>query len=143
MIRHYAEAIEAFYIDAGTRMPALLDAVATTPPPPNKVECRSLSQAIARSLPSKKPARQLLLDVSATIQHQLKTGIEQVARALTLAFLETPPDGFRVEPAYLSNKGGAWHYRYARRFTLDLLGCPPDASPKMRWSLRPGICCSG
>ncbi len=58
---------------------------------------------------------------------KLKTGIERVARALTLAFLERPPDGFRVEPVYLSNEGGAWHYRYARRFTLDLLGCPPDA----------------
>jgi hypothetical protein len=46
---------------------------------------------------------------------------------LTLAFLEKPPDGFHIEPVYLSNEGGAWHYRYARRFTLDLLGCPPDA----------------
>jgi glycosyltransferase involved in cell wall biosynthesis len=125
--RHYAEAIEAFYIDAGTRLPALLDAVAATPPPPNKVECRSLAQAIARSLPSKRPARQFLLDVSATTSTKLKTGIERVARALTLAFLMSPPDGFRVEPVYLSNKGGAWHYRYACRFTLDLLGCPPDS----------------
>ena len=66
--RHYAEAIEAFYVDARTRLPALLDAIATTPPRPNKVECRALSQAIARSLPSKTPARQLLLDVSATIR---------------------------------------------------------------------------
>jgi glycosyltransferase involved in cell wall biosynthesis len=125
--RHYAEAIEGFYVDARTRLPALLDAIATTPPRPNKVECRALSQAIARSLPSKTPARQLLLDFSATIRTELKTGIERTARALTLAFLERPPDGFRIEPAYLSNEGGAWHYRYARRFTLDLLGCPPDA----------------
>ena len=125
--RHYAEAIEAFYIDARTRLPALLDAIAITPPRPNKVECRALSQAIARSLPSRKPARQLLLDVSATTSTKLKTGIERAARALTLAFLERPPDGFRVEPVYLSDEGGAWHYRYARRFTLDLLGCPPDS----------------
>ena len=125
--RHYAEAIEAFYVDARTRLPALLDAIATTPPRPNKAECRALSQAIARSLPSRRPARQFLLDVSATTSTKLKTGIERVARALTLAFLERPPDGFRVEPVYLSNEGGAWHYRYARRFTLDLLGCPPDS----------------
>ena len=125
--QHYAEAIEAFYIDARTRMPALLDAIAATPPRPNKAGCRALAQAIARSLPSKRPARQLLLDVSATSRTKLKTGIERVARALTLAFLKAPPDGFRVEPVYLSNKGGAWHYRYARRFTLDLLGCPPDS----------------
>jgi glycosyltransferase involved in cell wall biosynthesis len=74
--RHYAEAIEAFYVGARTRLPALLDAIAATPPRPNKVECRALSQAIARSLPSKRSARQLLLDVSATSSTKLKTGID-------------------------------------------------------------------
>ena len=50
-----------------------------------------------------------------------------MARALVLAFLQSPPMGFRIEPVYLTDDNGAWHYRYARRFTLDLLGCPPDA----------------
>lgn len=88
---------------------------------------RALSAALIQSVPAKGPARQFLLDVSATCRNDLKTGIERVARALMLAFLERPPEGFRVEPVYLSDNGGAWHYRYARRFTLDLLDCPADA----------------
>ncbi len=125
--RYYAEAIEAFYVKARTGLPALLDAIAATPPHPDEAGSRVLSQAIARSLPTKRPARQLLLDVSTTCRTKLKTGIERLTRALVLAFLESPPDGFRIEPVYLTDDNGAWHYRYARRFTLDLLDCPPDA----------------
>jgi glycosyltransferase involved in cell wall biosynthesis len=121
-----AEAIEAFHAEGGTGLSALLDAAAAISPPPGETECRILSRAIARSLPTKRPGRQLLLDVSATCRAELKTGIERVARGLTLAFLDKPPERFRVEPVYLSDEGGSWHYRYARRFTLGLLGCPPD-----------------
>ncbi len=122
----YAEAIETFYAGARTSLQALLDAIAAAPPRPYEAECRALSAAIARSLPTKRVARQLLLDISATCQSKLKTGIERVARAVMLGLLERPPKGFRIEPVYLSDEGGGWHYRYARRFTLDFLGCPPD-----------------
>ena len=125
--RLYAEAIEAFYVEGRTGLPALLDAVAATPPRPDEVGCRALAKAIARSLPTKRPVRQLLLDVSATCRTKLRTGIERVTRALVLAFLENPPKGFRIEPVYLTDESGVWHYRYARRFTLDLLVCSPDA----------------
>ena len=125
--RRYAEAIEVFYTAGRTGLFALLDAVAAIPPRPDKNECRILSRAIARSLPTKRPTRQLLLDVSATRRTELRSGIERVARGLMLAFLAKPPEGFRVEPVYLSDEGGPWHYRYARRFTLDLLGCPSGA----------------
>jgi len=64
---------------------------------------------------------QLLIDVSGTSQNDLKTGIERVARALIIAFLESPPADYRIEPVYLSNEGGIWRYRYARRYTLGLL----------------------
>jgi glycosyltransferase involved in cell wall biosynthesis len=125
--KQYAEAIEAFYAAARTDLLALLNAVAVSPPRPDETGCRALAQAIALSLPTKRPARQLLLDVSATCRSELKTGIERVARALTVAFLAKPPEGFRIEPVYLNDDGGEWRYRYARRFTLDLLGCPPEA----------------
>lgn len=125
--QHYAEAIEAFNVEARTGLPALLDAIAATPPRPDDTGCRALALAIARSLPTKRPARQLLLDVSATCRTELKTGIERVTRALVIGFLQSPPTGFRIEPVYLTDENGAWHYRYARRFTLDLLGCPPNA----------------
>ncbi|MGO9327644.1 MAG: glycosyltransferase [Steroidobacteraceae bacterium] len=125
--KQYAEAIEASYAAARTDLPALLDAIAVSPPRPDEAGCRALAQAIALSLPTKRPARQFLLDVSATCRSELKTGIERVARALTVAFLEKPPEGFRIEPVYLNDDGGEWRYRYARRFTLYLLGCPPEA----------------
>jgi len=125
--RHYAEAIEAFYAAGRTSVHALVDAVAAIPPLPDETDCRLLSRAIAKSLPTKRPTRQLLLDITASHSTELKTGIERAARALILALLEKPPEGFRVEPVYLTDKGGFWHYRHASRFTMDLLGCPRAA----------------
>ena len=120
----YVRAIEASYATVGDPLPALLDALVKHAPRLDEAEYRSLSKVIARSLPARTYSRQLLLDVTVTCRTPLRTGIERVARAMTLAFLESPPDGFRVEPVYLSDEGGAWHYRYARCFTLDLLNCP-------------------
>lgn len=68
--------------------------------------------------------RQLLLDISGTCTQDRHSGIERVAKALTLALLKNPPAGVRVEPVYLSNAGGRWHYRYANAFTNRLLNLP-------------------
>ncbi len=123
----YYEAIEQFSIRAASGTRALASAIAGIEYTPDDRELIRIAEVIARNMPLPLNAQQLLLDISATCHNELKTGIERVARALTLAFLEGPPEGFRIEPVYLSDEGGAWHYRYARRFTLDLLGCPPDA----------------
>lgn len=66
--------------------------------------------------------RQLLVDISNIARNDLKTGIERVARAQLLALIANPPKGWRVEPVYLSDEGGGWHYRYARTATCALLG---------------------
>lgn len=136
--RYYAEAIEAFYAAGRTGVHALVDAVAAIAPRSDETECRPLSRAIAKSLPTKRPDRQLLLDITASHGTELKTGIERVARALILALLAKPPEGFRIEPVYLTNKGGCWHYRYASRVTLDLLGCRPAALPDDAAELQAG-----
>ncbi len=136
--RAYAEAIETFHAASRAGLTALLDAAAARSPGQDERACRILSRTIARSLPTRRPVRQLLLDVSATCQTELRTGIERVTRALVLAFLAAPPDGFRIEPVYLSERGGSWHYRYARRFTVDLLGCPPDALADVTAELQAG-----
>jgi glycosyltransferase involved in cell wall biosynthesis len=61
--------------------------------------------------------RQLLLDVSDLARAGTMDGAHaQLVRDL----VDTPPDGYRVEPVTLAD--GV--YRYARRFTLDLLGRP-------------------
>ena len=92
----------------------------------NETTDRILSETTGQVVPKERLPRQLLLDVSETCRTELKTGIERVTRALVLAFLESPPLGFRVEPVYLAQAGGLWHYRAARRFTRDLLGRPSD-----------------
>lgn len=68
--------------------------------------------------------KQLLLDITGTHAVDRHSGIERVAKALTLSLLKQPPEGVRVEPVYLSNLGGRWHYRYASAFTTKLLGLP-------------------
>lgn len=91
-----------------------------------KNECIQLSKAVALNHPVRNSAKQLFVDISATHRSDRKTGIERVVRSLLLNFLALPPLGYRVEPVYLTNEGGRWHYRYARRYTMRLLECPPD-----------------
>lgn len=124
----YAEAIDHFYQNSLMSTASLLKAII------NKFdieikepELQQLSVNIADSLPAERPAKQLLLDITATRQNDRKTGIERVARALLLAFLKHPPAGYRVEPVYLYNAGESWSYNYARSYTLGLLECPTNA----------------
>ena len=77
------------------------------------------AQAIAANQPSLAP-RQLLVDISALAESDLRTGIQRVVRSIVLALLKTPPRGFRVEPVY--GNGGERRYRYARRYTCNMLG---------------------
>ncbi len=123
----YAGAIERFYVDAQYRVHALVKAIANIDDyNPTDAECRSLANAVSQSLQAMQPNQKLLLDITSTSRTDIKTGIERVARALVIAFLESLPAGYRVEPVYLSHEGGAWHYRYASRYTLGLLECPQE-----------------
>lgn len=124
---HYAAAIEHFHQRSATARPALINAIAYQENfAPDEPDLIRLSSSIAATLPLLQPAKRLFLDVTATCRNDLKTGIERVARALMLALLESPPAGYRIEPAYLSDAGGVWHHRYARGYALGLLGCPSD-----------------
>ena len=68
--------------------------------------------------------RQLLVDVTQIAQHDLKTGIQRVVRAIVLEWIRSFDDSVRIEPVYLSTEGGIWHYRYARDWSFALLGYP-------------------
>ncbi|MFY8096145.1 MAG: glycosyltransferase [Niveispirillum sp.] len=126
----YARTIETFYA-AGRGSPlherdlikALPDVIG---PRPTDSDLADLAQAVAGSLPRRRPARQLVVDVSAICRNDLQTGIQRVVRALTLALLREAPAGWRVEPAALSDQGGVWHYRYMRRWTCGLLDIPDE-----------------
>lgn len=89
--------------------------------PKNEKEWVDLAQAIAGNCRSN-GINKLLIDVSAIIQKDLKSGIERVVRSILAELINNPPEGFRVEPVYAGvNEQG---YRYARKFTLSFLDCP-------------------
>ncbi|MCD6026104.1 MAG: glycosyltransferase [Solimicrobium sp.] len=66
--------------------------------------------------------KQLLIDISTLVRHDLKTGIERVVRSILFELLHNPPEGFRVEPVFATHQESG--YRYARQFTLRFLNCP-------------------
>ena len=117
----YAEVIEQFYGRAGTS--CKMEYCCSEG---DERTTASFSQKRGKIISPTGIPGQLLIDITATFRNDLKTGIERVARSLVLALLNSPPQGYRVEPVYLTDEGGRWHYRYARGYTMCLLECPPD-----------------
>lgn len=125
--QQYAQAIEGFYHVAETDRHHLVRAIAAQDnPPADENAWQELASCIAQNQPDRRPARKLFVDVTATSRTDLKTGIERVARALLLELINTPPVGYRIEPVYLTDRGGLWQYWYARRYTLELMECPSN-----------------
>lgn len=124
----YAEAIERSYHRASTLTPNLIKAIASAGYfDSNGSNIEELSEMLAVTFPPLQPARRLFFDVSATCRNDLKTGIQRVVRAVLFELIQNPPNGFRIEPVYLSDRGGVkWHYRYARVWTSQTLGFPCD-----------------
>lgn len=111
------EAIEHFATrgpHAGYRQ--LVDAAAQICP---AGQLPALAASIAGNRPATAP-RQLLVDVSALVQSDLKTGIQRVVRSIVLALIASPPPGFRVEPVF--GTGGNRPYHYARNWAMKLVG---------------------
>jgi glycosyltransferase involved in cell wall biosynthesis len=113
--RQYAEFIDATYknVNQPTEAEALSDAGQHAP-------------------------RQLLLDVSTIMRNDLQTGIERVVRAQLSELLNNPPPGFRVEPVYLTDQGGPWHYRYARSYACKMLDIKSAKLTDAPIEIRPG-----
>jgi glycosyltransferase involved in cell wall biosynthesis len=82
----------------------------------------TLCQTLVQNFPRVDGPHQLFIDVSAIARSDYKTGIQRVVRAIILEFIHMGIKGYRVEPVWLSSTGGRWHYRYARRWTSQLLG---------------------
>jgi glycosyltransferase involved in cell wall biosynthesis len=121
---HYS--IENFYQNAAFDVHALSKSIAQLERPSDhylRLALPSLSTAIAHSIPPRLKVKQLLIDISELVQLDSKTGIQRVVRSILQELLNNPPKGIRVEPVYAS---AASSYRYARRFTFNLLNCPSD-----------------
>jgi glycosyltransferase involved in cell wall biosynthesis len=137
--RYYAEAMETTYQSSDENRSKLLQSIAAQNNlPKDKPILRSLASCIAQNQPDKPTLRNLFVDVSATCRNDLKTGIERVTRALLQAIIHSPPVRYRIEPVYLCDQGHFWHYRYAREYTLSLLGCPKDCLPEAPIEAQPG-----
>ncbi|XYJ11346.1 glycosyltransferase family 4 protein [Telluria sp. B2] len=118
----YVDAIEAFTRHSpAAHYRALLQALRSNdcPRDARHPELLAAAMSIADNQPAV-PPRQLLVDVSAIVQLDAKTGISRVVRSILLALITAPPPGYRVEAVY--GDGGNRRYRYARNFTLALIG---------------------
>jgi FkbM family methyltransferase len=125
--RRYQEAIEAISRMAApsAAVRALAEHAALVSAPLDDEAWLVLARKLATESPLPRGGiRQLLVDVSILAREDFKTGIQRVVRSQLLALLNDPPTGFRVEPIWLGDADGRWHYRYARRYTLQLLGLP-------------------
>jgi glycosyltransferase involved in cell wall biosynthesis len=102
------------------------------------VKNAALPALAARIAFNRAPAapRQLLVDVSAMVQSDLKTGIQRVVRSVLLALIADPPPGWRVEPVF--SHGGGRTYQYARQWALKLVGETGLALEDAPVDLRPG-----
>lgn len=121
----YSAAIEGYYnrtAVSGTF--GLVSALAAQSLVPPQSEWPALAAAIAKNKGTSLLRRQLLLDVSELVKHDVKSGIQRVVRSILLCTLQNPPPGWQVEPVYASTEEDG--YRYARRFTCRFLGIPED-----------------
>jgi glycosyltransferase involved in cell wall biosynthesis len=134
----YVEAIEAFARGSAPalrrQLVAALSAPGTPRPPGEAALVETASMIAANALPT--APRQLLVDISALVQADHKTGIQRVVRSIVLALVQEPPAGYRIEPVY--SEGGNRSYRYARAFTASMLGTPPLALEDAPIEARPG-----
>lgn len=122
--RQYVDAIEALTAKAMRGRDGLIKAIGkrdhlAAP------ELAEMAQAITASLPLPAPRRQLFVDVSELVRHDSRSGVQRLVRSLLQALLDSPPEGFRIEPVY--STVGLQGYKYARRFTLQFLQCPPES----------------
>ena len=116
----YRKAIEHFVLQSqNKRYKALLSSLINIASQvrPNKTDLLLTAESIASNTPQVRQ-NQLLIDVSILMKHDLGTGIERVTRSVLKKLLDTPPEGYRVEPVYCDKD----IFRYARRFTTKVLG---------------------
>ena len=118
----YAQAIESMYQRAATDQHALVRAIADLDNlTSDNVALELLAKSVAASFSPEPSQRQLLFDVTGIVRHDLKSEVERVVRGQLIELIKDPPKGFRVEPVYLTEQDGQWHYRYARSYTCKML----------------------
>ena len=113
----YRDSIEDFYAQPTQARSHLVKSLAGNLS--QLVNLTPVTEALERSLPNVRADRQLLVDITALAHTDLHTGIQRVVRSVLKCLLESPPEGYRVEPVYTAF--GARGYFYARQFTKKFL----------------------
>ncbi|EJM14026.1 glycosyltransferase [Pseudomonas sp. GM18] len=62
---------------------------------------------------------ELFIDVTHVFTEDLRTGIQRVVRSISTEIEQEFLPGIKVEPIYLTDAGGYWHYRYVNGFADD------------------------
>lgn len=86
----------------------------------NHDQSAAIAMAISLNHPPNPRTRQLLVDISELVQRDAGTGIQRVTRSILKELLESPPEGYSVEPVYAT--ADTLGYRYARNFTARFRG---------------------
>ncbi|BEV54087.1 glycosyltransferase [Burkholderia contaminans] len=115
----YRDAIERFYLRADANPAVLARAIARRAGQASDDQLRAWALTAARNFVPRNNKRQLLVDISELVRVDARSGIQRVVRNLLKEWLDSPPDGFRVEPVYATTKDS---YRYARDFTMRMMG---------------------
>lgn len=138
--RQYVDAIEKFHARSSNGLARLLNEIEATPLP--TAELFEVAEQLAVSFPPVPRQRQLLVDVSGLLDDHPErqeerngaVGAKAVILSMLQRWIKKPPAGYRVEPVYVTE--GCRPYRYARQFTLQLLGIlniDSDDSPVDAW----------
>ena len=84
-------------------------------------DVKIISRAIYYNTLPKVSQKQILIDISYLVKEDPKSGIQRMVKAQLRELLNNPPQGYRIEPIYLSYENGKWIYKYARKYTLNFL----------------------
>lgn len=114
--QHARETGNASPVSRSTVLHALMDIPGL---PRDEAFLRELAHCLAGMPDSSRP-RQLLFDVSALSGAEGGNAATATLRTQLLELRKLSLAGFQVEPVFLSNIGGQWHYRYARNLPGEL-----------------------
>ena len=132
------DAIEHFAAESRiSHYQRLVKDIAAIPGPaqPSNADLADVAGAIAVNQ-GVSATRQLLVDVSALVNADLRTGIQRVVRSVLLALIADPPAGWRIEPVF--STGSNHPYHYARSFALGFIEETGLALEDAPVDLRPG-----
>lgn len=105
-------------------LPELIHAIsAVVPARISDGEMLLIAQVLSRNQTHSGP-KQLFVDISELAQRDARTGVQRVTRSILKELLESPPEGYVVEPVYATP--GTPGYRYARCYTAYFRGEPRD-----------------